>query len=155
MSSFETDRNLLVGILGLQMGFITEPQLISAMQAWIFRKSEKIEDLLLEQKALQLDMHDFLVGMADRHIAVHANDPSKSLAALWGPLGTPHMFWGVVANGIGNFYSGVVSNFLGSVMRRSKSWRDWLVLKFLSRRKSLPYTSSEKWSALADRVLSQ
>ena len=82
MSSFETDRNLLVGILGLQMGFITEPQLISAMQAWIFRKSEKIEDLLLEQKALQLDMHDFLVGMADRHIAVHANDPSKSLAAL-------------------------------------------------------------------------
>ncbi len=34
-------------------------------------------------------------------------------------------------------------------MLRSESWRDWLVLKFLTRRKSLPYTSLEKRSAHA------
>ena len=34
-------------------------------------------------------------------------------------------------------------------MRRSESWRDWPALKFLTRRRSLPYTSSEKRSALA------
>ena len=34
-------------------------------------------------------------------------------------------------------------------MRRSESWRDWLVLKFLTRRRSLPYISYEKRSAPA------
>jgi hypothetical protein len=34
-------------------------------------------------------------------------------------------------------------------MRRSESWRDWLVLKFSTRQRSLPYASSEKRSALA------
>ena len=40
-------------------------------------------------------------------------------------------------------------SFLVSFMRRRESWRDWLVLKFSTRRRSLPYTSSEKRSALA------
>ena len=55
----------------------------------------------------------------------------------------------MVSNRIGNFYAGVILYFLVSVMRRSESWRDWLVLRFLTRRRSLPYTSSEKPSALA------
>jgi len=58
-------------------------------------------------------------------------------------------FFGVVANRIGNFYAGVILYFLVSVLRRSESWREWLVLKFSTRRRSLPYTSSEKRSALA------
>lgn len=57
-----------------------------------------------------------------------------------GLIVTPHIFWGVVASRIGNFYSQVVLNFLGSVKRRSESWLDWLELKFLPRPKSLPYT---------------
>ena len=58
-------------------------------------------------------------------------------------------FLGVVAKRIGNFFAGLIRYFLVSVMRRSKSWRDRLVLRFLTRRRSLPYTSSEKRSALA------
>ncbi len=82
MNNFVTDRNLLVGILGLQMEFVTESQLISVMQAWIFRKADKIEDILLEQKAIKPETRDFLTGMADRHIALHHNDPAQSLASL-------------------------------------------------------------------------
>ena len=67
----------------------------------------------------------------------------------YGLSGTPLIFGGVVADRIGNFYAGVILYFLGSVMRRSESWRDWLVLKFSTRLRSLPYTSSEKRSALA------
>ena len=36
-------------------------------------------------------------------------------------LGTPLIFWGVVAKRIGDFYAGVILYFVGSVMRRSKS----------------------------------
>ncbi len=82
MNNFVTDRNLLVGILGLQMEFVTESQLISAMQAWIFRKADKIEDILLEQQAIKPETRDFLTGMAERHIALHHNDPAQSLASL-------------------------------------------------------------------------
>jgi len=79
-------------------------------------------------------------------LSAFAADCLRILPDLWGH----HIFlWGVVASRIGNFYSGVVLNFLGSVTRRRESWRDWLVLKFLTRRKSLRYTSSEKRSARA------
>jgi len=60
---------------------------------------------------------------------------------LLGLLWTPLIFGGVVANRIRNFFAGVILYFLVSVMRRNESWRDWLVLKFSTRRRSLPYTS--------------
>ena len=77
--------------------------------------------------------------------------PLRDTTYFWeGLSGTPLIFGGVVANRIGNFYAGVILHFLGSVMRRSESWRDWLVLKFSTQRRSLPYTSSEKRSALTN-----
>ena len=79
MNNFVTDRNLLVGILGLQMEFVTESQLISAMQAWIFRKADQIEDILLEQQAIKPETRDFLTGMAERHIALTTMIQRKAL----------------------------------------------------------------------------
>ena len=76
------DRNLLVGVLGLQMELISEAQLVSAMQAWIFKKSLKIEDILLDLKFIDNEKREFLAGLADRHIALHKDDPAKSLASL-------------------------------------------------------------------------
>ena len=63
-------------------------------------------------------------------------------------LGTPLILGGSCERDW-KFYAGVILYYLVSVMRRSESWRDWLVLKFLTRRRSLPYISSEKRSALA------
>lgn len=82
MNNAVTDRNLLVGILSLQMGFVTEAQLISAMQAWIFRKTEKIEDILLSQQAIQPENKLFLASMAEQFITLHHNDPAQGLASL-------------------------------------------------------------------------
>lgn len=82
MSKFSTDRNLLVGTLGLQMGLITDSQLIRAMQAWILRKNEDIESLLLEQEAIQVEAKDFLKALAERYLSLHQNDPTISLATL-------------------------------------------------------------------------
>ena len=72
----------------------------------------------------------------------------SAIHSISGLLGIPLIFWGVVSNRIGNFYAGVILYFLVSDMWRSDSWRDWLVLKLSTRRRSLPYTSSEKRSAL-------
>lgn len=88
MSSFATDRNLLVGVLGLQMDLISQSQLIAALQAWTLQKTAKIEDILLQQNAIRKEQHEFLVGMAERHVALHKSDPATSLASLksFGPV---------------------------------------------------------------------
>ncbi|MEQ1826952.1 MAG: serine/threonine-protein kinase [Pirellula sp.] len=82
MSSFSSDRNLLVGVLGLQMSVISESQLIAAMQAWVFRKNDRIEDILLEQKVIGEDSRDFLQGVVAKFSALHHHDYEKSLSSL-------------------------------------------------------------------------
>src|ERR1051326_5353017 len=81
MSKASADRNLLFGMLALQMDFITREQLIAAMQAWVFDKSKSLGQILCSQKALPEDNAVLLEALVQKHIAKHGNDPEKSLAA--------------------------------------------------------------------------
>ncbi len=47
MSERSADRNLLFGVLALQMDFLTQEQLIQGMQAWVLEKSQPLENLLV------------------------------------------------------------------------------------------------------------
>jgi serine/threonine-protein kinase len=85
MSAAHSDRNLLYGILALQMDFIGRDALIAAMQAWVFHKSTPLGEILLDQGALGSDTHALLEALVDRHVQMHG-DASKSLAAV-GSLG--------------------------------------------------------------------
>ena len=46
MSQVHADRNLLFGILALQMDFVTRDQLVAAMNAWVLDKTRPLGDLL-------------------------------------------------------------------------------------------------------------
>ena len=50
------DRNLLFGILALQMDFISRDALIAAMNAWVLDKAKPLGQILVEQKALRPDL---------------------------------------------------------------------------------------------------
>ena len=76
------DRNLLFGVLAIQMDFITRDQLLSAMNAWVFDKARTLGELLLRQQALSPDTHALLDALVKKHLALHENDPEKSLAAV-------------------------------------------------------------------------
>ena len=52
MSRLAADRNLLFGILALQMDFISRDALIAAMNAWVLEKHRPLADLLEERGAL-------------------------------------------------------------------------------------------------------
>lgn len=82
------DKNLLMGILALQMEIITDDQLIAAMQKWVFKKSTAIEDILLELQFIDRAKRDFLRAIAVPFLALHENDPINSLASLssWGAV---------------------------------------------------------------------
>ena len=76
------DRNLLFGVLAIQMDFITRDQLLSAMNAWVFDKARTLGELLLRQQALSPDTHALLDALVKKHLALHEDDPEKSLAAV-------------------------------------------------------------------------
>src|SRR3954465_12405384 len=76
------DRNLLFGILALQMDFISRDQLVEAMNAWVLHKDRPLGDLLVECGALAADDEALLASMVERHIARHGGDAARSLAVL-------------------------------------------------------------------------
>ena len=46
------DRNLLFGILAVQMNFVGRDALIAAMHAWVLERSKPLGRILVEQQAL-------------------------------------------------------------------------------------------------------
>src|SRR5437870_4062800 len=79
------DRNLLFGMLALQLDFITRDQLINAMHAWVLAKHKPLAQILSERGSLAADKRDLLWSLVKAHLAQHRNDPQQSLASL-GPV---------------------------------------------------------------------
>src|SRR5207244_11647810 len=76
------DRNLLFGILALQMDFISRDALIAAMNAWVLDKSKFLGQILGEQGALKKEDRDLLEVLIKRHLQMHGGNVQRSLAAL-------------------------------------------------------------------------
>ena len=80
--SDNSDRNLLFGILALQMDFISRDALITAMNAWVLDKGKPLGQILRDQGALAADSQALLEALLDKHLALHGHAPEQSLAAL-------------------------------------------------------------------------
>ena len=68
------DRNLLFGILAVQMNFVVRDALIAAMHAWVLERSKPLGQILVEQQALSLARYDLLEQLVDEHLAAHGGD---------------------------------------------------------------------------------
>src|SRR5262245_104291 len=82
MTAPNADRNLLFGILAIQMDFVSRDQLVAAMHAWVLAKSKPLGQILKEQGALPSERHTLLEALVQEHLKQHGNDPEKSLAAV-------------------------------------------------------------------------
>jgi serine/threonine protein kinase len=87
MSRAAADRNLLFGIIALQMDFISRDALIAAMNAWVLNKATPLSQILLDQGALSVSRRSMLEPVVEEHIKLHDGNPQKSLAAV-GPVGS-------------------------------------------------------------------
>jgi serine/threonine-protein kinase len=76
------DRNLLFGVLALQMDFVGRDALLRAMNAWVLEKSRPLGALLREQGALSAEHHALLEALVQAHLKAHGDDPQRSLAAV-------------------------------------------------------------------------
>jgi serine/threonine-protein kinase len=82
MSQPHADRNLLFGVLALQLDFIGRDQLVAALHAWVLDKHKLLGQILVEQRALKADAYMALEVLVDKHLEVHDHKPQRSLAAL-------------------------------------------------------------------------
>jgi tetratricopeptide (TPR) repeat protein/serine/threonine protein kinase len=81
------DRNLLFGILALQLDFIGRDALIASMHAWVLDKSKPLGQILLDQAQLSPERLQLLEALVAEHLKSHHNDPEQSLVAL-SPIST-------------------------------------------------------------------
>src|SRR5262245_42223741 len=82
MSASFSDRNLLFGLLALQMAFVTRDALLDGMPAWMARKADPLGRVLVERGALRPHQAQLLDALVDEHVARHHGDARQSLAAL-------------------------------------------------------------------------
>jgi eukaryotic-like serine/threonine-protein kinase len=76
------DRNLLFGVLAMQMDFVTREALIAAVSTWVLDKSKPLDQILVEQGALATDERDLLEPLIQKHLERHGGDAGRSLASV-------------------------------------------------------------------------
>ena len=86
MSQMVADRNLLFGIIALQMDFVSRDALIAGMNAWLLEKGKALGEILVAQGALAPDERGLLDPLVRKHLAKHGDDAERSLSAL-SPVG--------------------------------------------------------------------
>src|SRR5579884_3920265 len=85
MTKLAADRNLLLGIVALQMDFISREALIGAMGAWVLDKEKSLGQILEGQRALSGDRLRMLEALVEERLKQHDNCPSRTLATLSTP----------------------------------------------------------------------
>src|SRR5436853_4548429 len=76
------DRNLLFGLLALQVGLINQGQLVAAFQGWTLDKSRPLADHLADRGDLDADDRAAVEALVERHLKKHEGDAERSLAAV-------------------------------------------------------------------------
>src|SRR5262249_46644213 len=75
------DRNLLFGLLALQMDLVTREQLIAGFQDWMLQKDTPVAEVLRQRGALQTEDVEAVEVLVRRRLARHGDVP-RSLAGL-------------------------------------------------------------------------
>jgi WD40 repeat protein len=79
------DRNLILGVLAAQAGFVTPAQVIAAASArMLARDGRSVLDHLVESGALSHERRDLVLGLADEALAANGGSPERVLDSLPG-----------------------------------------------------------------------
>ncbi len=81
-ASTSPERNLLFGLLALQVGLINQGQLVAAFQAWNLEKARQLADHLIVRGDLDADQRAVIDAMVGLHLKKHDGDVERSLAAI-------------------------------------------------------------------------
>ena len=116
MADSSTDRNLLFGLLALQMDFITRDALITAMNTCAEEKDKPLGQVLQSQGALAEDDDGLLDSLVCRFMEKHDNNARRSLAAVTTVTAIRHDL-----EKIGDHDLSVTLDYVANVRRRDRT----------------------------------
>ncbi len=102
-TSHDHDRNLLFGVLAVQLKQVTPTQLVEAAALWASNPEQSLADRLVNSGALTKTDRSLLEEFVDRAISANGSDVTKTLAAFGGD-------------------DEVVNSFQGTVIRTPEGW---------------------------------
>src|SRR5262249_2070589 len=82
MAEAHADRNLLFGLLAVQMSFVGREALIEAMNASARDRSQPLAAILVDRGALSARRRRLLEELVDEHVRSHDDNPIMSLASV-------------------------------------------------------------------------
>jgi eukaryotic-like serine/threonine-protein kinase len=82
MPSSAADRNVLFGLLALQLDFVGRDAVVQAVRAWVQNKARTLGQVLREQGTLRDDEVALLEALVQKHLEKHGNDVTHSLTAV-------------------------------------------------------------------------
>src|ERR1700691_2044334 len=85
MSDSRVDRNLLFGVLALQMDFITRDAFLAAIAAWVLQKAKPLGEFLVERESLAEGDRALLSAIAEEHVAHYRDGIPKGPTASLRP----------------------------------------------------------------------
>src|SRR5437660_178906 len=80
--SAPADRNVLFGVLALQLDFVRKDALVAALNAWALAKDRPLGDILADQGTLTPEQRALIDALVQAHLARHDGDPTRSLIAI-------------------------------------------------------------------------
>jgi serine/threonine protein kinase len=95
-NTMDRDRNLLFGVLAVQLRKVTPTQLVDIAGAWAMDPSRCLGDRLLEAKIVSAEDKVLLDGLVDQAINTFGGDASKTLQAFGGEEEIERSFQGSI-----------------------------------------------------------
>ena len=77
-----SDRNLLLGILAVQMNLVGRDALIQAMHACVLGKQWPLADFLVQKGELSAERRQLVDALVAGHLMAHDNVPHEHLATI-------------------------------------------------------------------------
>jgi serine/threonine-protein kinase len=82
MASVAAEKDLLFGLLALQIGLIDQAKLVAAFQAWTLDKDRGLAEHLVGRGDLDADDRSAVEALVARHLKKHGGEVERSLAAI-------------------------------------------------------------------------
>ena len=82
MPNDSADRNLLFGVLAVQLDFVSRDDLIAANQQWARDQGQSLSKVFVEQGMLSAEESKLIDGVVQKHLERNNNDPQKSLQSI-------------------------------------------------------------------------
>lgn len=82
-----SDRNLLIGVLAFNNGFVDQPQLVEAMRDWMENKSRSLAVVLRERQVISTAEQELLLALVERHLQRFDGDSQAGYEHLSGLSG--------------------------------------------------------------------